>query len=378
MSFFVPVLAAVLALLTLVLYRRLAVAPGWRGPARLGVGVVLGLGWLASLGGLAMLGGVIDPSGRRWLAWVGLTWLALGVYLLLGVLALGALALVARVLLPAGGRRRVLRLGTPAVAVLAVAATGWGLHEAARPSITATTVTSTDLPESFDGMRVALLTDLHAGPVRDAAFTRAAVDAINAAEPDLVVLGGDLVDGRVEQVADVLAPLADLEAPMGVVAVSGNHEYISQEPDAWLAHWETLGITVLRNEALRLTDPRGGGDTILVAGLNDLTATGAAAPDPDRALALSDPAGFTLLVAHQPKAAELVQGRGIDLQLSGHTHGGQLWPFRWAVLLQQPVIDGKQYVGDVAVLTSRGAGAWGPPVRVLAPPEIPVVTLRRG
>ncbi|MEO7752725.1 MAG: metallophosphoesterase [Terracoccus sp.] len=378
MSFFVPVLATVLALLTVYLHRRLAVAPGWGRRTRIGTGLVLGLGWLTSLVGFAMLGGVIDPNGRRWLAWAGLTWLAIGVYLLLGVLALGVAALVARLLRRPAARRRVLRAGTPAVAVLAVAATGWGLHEAARPTVTAATVTSPDLPEAFDGLRIALLTDLHAGPVRDATFTRAAVDAINAAEPDLVVLGGDLVDGKVEQVADVLAPLADLEAPLGVVAVSGNHEYISQEADAWLAHWETLGITVLRNDSLVLTDPAGGTETIRVAGINDLTATGDAAPDPDLALRDSDPAGFTLLVAHQPKSAELVQGRGVDLQLSGHTHGGQLWPFRWAVLLQQPVIDGLDAVGDVPVLTSRGAGAWGPPVRVLAPPEIPVVTVRRG
>jgi predicted MPP superfamily phosphohydrolase len=259
--------------------------------------------------------------------------------------------------------------------VAALGTTAYGLHEAAMPTVTPVTVTSPQLPEGFDGLRVALVTDLHVGPVRDASFTQRVVDEVNAQRPDVVVLGGDLVDGKVSQVSDALAPLADLKAPLGVFAVSGNHEFISQEADAWLKHWETLGITVLRNENVAL---RRQSDTIRIAGVHDETGTGADAADVDGALGSAPPGGFTILVAHQPRQALDAQGRGIDLQLSGHTHGGQVWPFRYAVRLQQPVIDGLQTVGDVPVLTSRGAGAWGPPVRVLAPPEIPLVTLRRG
>ena len=375
MSFFVAAVAALLALLTVLLHRRLAVAPDWPTPARRSVAVVLTLGWAATLAAFAVQAGVIDPRGSRWLAWAGMTWLALSWYLLLGVLVLGIIALATRLAGRPQARWAVLRTGTPLVVLLALGTTAYGLHEAAAPSVTPVTVTDPDLPADFDGLRVALVTDLHVGPVRDVTFTRRVVDQVNAQRPDVVVLGGDLIDGRVAQVSDALAPLADLEAPLGVYAVSGNHEFISQQADAWMDHWETLGIDVLRNENVTLTR---GSASIRLAGIHDETGTGADAPNLARALSGVPADAFTLLAAHQPKAAESGQGRGVDLQLSGHTHGGQLWPFRYAVLLQQPVVDGLDAVGDVPVLTSRGAGAWGPPVRVLAPPQIPVITLHAG
>ncbi|TQM55180.1 metallophosphoesterase [Humibacillus xanthopallidus] len=375
MSIFVIVVAAVLALLTFLLYRRLAVAPDLPTRGRWAVALVLGLLWAAALLAFAMQAGVIDPHRARWLAWLGMTWLVAAWYLLLGTLVLGFAALLASLSSSPRPRRRLLRVGTPVVVVAALGATAYGLHEAAMPTVTPVTVTSQQLPEGFDGLRVALVTDLHVGPVRDASFTQRVVDEVNAQRPDVVVLGGDLVDGKVSQVSDALAPLAGLEAPLGVFAVSGNHEFISQEADAWLTYWETLGITVLRNENVAL---RRQSDTIRIAGVHDETGTGADAADVDGALGSAPAGGFTILVAHQPRQALDAQGRGIDLQLSGHTHGGQVWPFRYAVRLQQPVIDGVRMVGDVPVLTSRGAGAWGPPARVMAPPEIPLITLRRG
>lgn len=375
MSIFVVVVAAVLALLTFLLYRRLAVAPDLTTRGRWAVALVLAVMWGAALAAFAMQAGVIDPHRARWLAWAGMTWLVVAWYLLLGTLVLGFLALLASLSSSREPRRRLLRVGTPLVVVASLGATAYGLHEAAMPTVTPVTVTSPELPEGFDGLRVALVTDLHLGPVRDASFAQRVVEEVNAQRPDVVVLGGDLVDGKVTQVADAMAPLADLDAPLGVFAVSGNHEFISQEADAWLTHWETLGITVLRNENVALQRQS---DTIRLAGVHDETGTGADAADVDGALGSAPASGFTLLAAHQPQQALDAQGRGIDLQLSGHTHGGQVWPFRYAVRLQQPVIDGLNLVGDVPVLTSRGAGAWGPPVRVHAPPEIPVITLRRG
>jgi len=375
LSSFLAAVAALLALLTFFLHRRLGVAPAWPAATRRAVAVVLTLGWAASLCAFAVQGGVIDPRGARWLAWVGMTWLALAWYLLLGMLVLGTLALATRLAHRPDARRAILRVGTPLVVVAALGTTAYGLDEASVPSVTPVTVTDADLPAEFVGLRVALVTDLHVGPIRDAGFTRRVVEQVNAQRPDVVVLGGDLIDGQVSQVSDALAPLADLEAPLGVFAVSGNHEFISQQADAWMDHWETLGIDVLRNENATLTR---GSAAIRMAGIHDETGRGADAPHIDRALSKVPASTFTVLAAHQPKAAEWAAGQGVDLQLSGHTHGGQLWPFRYAVLLQQPVVDGLGAVGDVPVLTSRGAGAWGPPVRVLAPPEIPVITLRAG
>ena len=375
LSFFVIGVAVVLALFSLLLYRRLAVAPRWPDAVRRMVAAWLGLAAVATLAAFAMQAGAIDPHRARWVAWAGMTWLALGWYLLLGVLALGVLGLLTRVASGRPARRRVLRIGTPLVVVAAVATTGYGLYEAAAPQITTASFFSRQLPAQFDGLRVALISDLHVGPVREESFTRRVVEEVNAQHPDLVVLAGDLIDGRVEQVAGATDPLRDLRAPLGVVAVSGNHEVISQEADAWLEHYASLGITVLRNSNVELTR---GGASIAVAGSNDETASGAYSPNIGTTLAGVNPDAFTLLVTHQPKAAQSAGGRGVDLQVSGHTHGGQLWPFRYAVTLQQPTLDGLAMVGDVPVFTTRGAGAWGPPVRVLAPPEVPIITLRRG
>ena len=374
MSIFVAVVAALLALLTLLLHRRLAVAPGWSAPVRRVVLLVLVVGWLAILAAFAVQGGVIDPRSARWLAGFGMTWLAFAWYLLIGVAILGAISLATRFIRPTA-RRRVLRVGTPLVAVAALCTTAYGLHEAAQPTVTPVTVSDADLPPQFDGLKVALVTDLHVGPIRDAGFTRRVVSQVNAQRPDVVVLGGDLIDGKVSQVSEALAPLTDLDAPLGVFAVTGNHEFISQQADAWMAHWETLGIDVLRNENATLTKHSA---TIRLAGIHDQTGRGPDAPNVGEALAGIPAESFTMLAAHQPKAADSARGAGVDLQLSGHTHGGQLWPFRYAVLLQQPLVDGLGTVGDVPVLTSRGAGAWGPPVRVLAPPQIPLLTLRAG
>lgn len=373
MSGFVIVVAVVLAALTGALFRGLAVAPRWPSGVRWLIGGVLGLGWVALLAGFAVQGGELDPRRFRWLAWLGMTWLAVWWYLLLGACVLGLVSLALR------WRRRdlrpVLRVGSVVVAVVALGASTYGLGEAAMPAVSRVTVASADLPVGMAGTKVALVTDLHVGPIRDAGFTRRVVQAINAAEPDLVVLGGDLADGRVDQVGGALAPLAELRAPLGVVAVSGNHEYLSGQPEQWLSLWERLGITVLRNSSVVVGR---GGAAFTVAGLTDPQGGRfGAAPDPGTALAGTDPAGFTLLVAHQPRQALDVQGRGVDLQLSGHTHGGQLWPFTYLVRLQQPMTAGRATIGDVPVLTSRGAGAWGPPVRVLAPPEIPLITLTR-
>ncbi|WP_461050368.1 metallophosphoesterase, partial [Terrabacter koreensis] len=270
MSIFVAVVAALLALLTLLLHRRLAVAPDWPLPVRRLVLLLLVVGWIAVFAAFAVQGGVIDPRRARWVAWFGMTWLAFAWYLLLGVLLLGIVSLATR-LAGSQARRRTLRVGTPVVVLAALGATAYGLGEAAQPSVTAVTVSDADLPTEFDGLRVALVTDLHVGPVRDAGFTRRVVDQVNAQRPDVVVLAGDLIDGKVAQVSEALAPLAGLEAPLGVFAVSGNHEFISQEADAWMDHWETLGIDVLRNENATLTR---GSATISMAGIHDETGRG--------------------------------------------------------------------------------------------------------
>lgn len=271
-------------------------------------------------------------------------------------------------------RARVHRVGVPVAAAVAASVTGYGILAAWTPRVTSHTVTSSGLPAAFDGMRIALVTDVHVGPVRGVGFAERVVERVNAARPALVVLVGDIVDGPERRFGPRLEPLRNLRAPLGVIAVAGNHEMYTGTTRAWLDRWRAEGVTVLENASTTLVKGR---DRIVVAGVNDREGSGEFAADPAAALDGVAAEEFTIFLTHQARMVRQVQGMGVDLQLSGHTHGGQLWPFRWLVPLQQPVIDGLHTVGDVPVLTSRGAGTWGPPVRVGADPEIPVITLER-
>ncbi|MDR0990715.1 MAG: metallophosphoesterase, partial [Propionibacteriaceae bacterium] len=217
-------------------------------------------------------------------------------------------------------------------------------------------------------------------------FVDQLVDQVNAAEPDLIVLAGDLVDGTVPQLSAELTSLSRLEARYGVVLTTGNHEFYGGDVDRWMRWWRDQGIIVLDNSGIQLTER---GVSIDILGIHDTSGTGRHEPDLRAAaesLAASfgtpvDGAGrFRLLIAHEPRQAlaeiDPPVQFGVDVMLSGHTHGGQLWPFDYAVPLQQPVVDGIHELQGVTVVTSTGVGAWGPPVRVLAQPEVVMVTLQ--
>lgn len=379
MSSFVIVALAVIIGLHVLLYRRLAIAPGWPRRARIAIATAVAVLFVLFFMSLRSLWApVLSPDAARPLAWIGMGWLAFAMYLALGLLVValvaGALALRGRD--ESRNRRRTAnRVGSLAALAVATATTTYGLAEASGPSVTEWTVRSATLPEQLDGLRVVLLSDLHIGAVYSDSLAREVVEIANAADPDIVVLPGDLGEGSPQRYGDQLAPLADLVAELGVFATTGNHEFISGDPEGWLAAWEDAGITPLRNESV-LIEKDGG--RIHLAGVHDVTGEGELSPDPQAALAGVAEEEFVIYLAHQPSQAADVEGKGVDLQLSGHTHGGQLWPFQYAVRAAQPMLDGRATVGDVEVITSRGAGAWGPPVRVGAPPEIPVITLERG
>lgn len=366
----VAVALLVLAGVSWWLYRRLAVATDASAPVRRAVAAVLIAGWLL-YGAAQAAFRFTDPDPWRPVIWAGLTWLGVVFYLTLGLLVLAAVSLTLRIVRRGAARTPFLRVATPVAVVLTLAVTGYGLVEAQRLRVTAYDVSATGLPAGFDGLRIALVTDLHVGPAKTAALTRRVVDLVNAQEPDLVLLGGDLSDGLERYVGADLDPLADLGAPLGVFAVTGNHEFITNDTAAFLRRWDRLGIRALRDESVTLER---GGDRLVLAGLDDEQGEGEFAPDPEVALAGVDPAAFTVLLAHEPR--QVVSDAGVDLQLSGHTHGGQLWPFHYVVRLQQPTLAGVDEVDGVPVVTSRGVHAPGPPLRVLAPPDVTLVTLR--
>ena len=344
------------------------------------VDAALALLWLGAVIGFGS-GVEFDPSWARGPAFVGLSWLAVVLYLFLGTVLVAVVCTVMRVVFAArrrdssSARLRVTRIGSAAVALVSVVAVGYGLVEAATPRVTNTDVALDRLPAEFDGVRVALVSDLHAGPSRGADFVRKVVDSINAQNPDVVLLDGDLIDGTVPLVGADLAPLRDLDAPLGVFAVSGNHEFYAGDGGEWLDLWSTLGIDVLRNERTTLTR---GGAAIDLAGINDATAPAPYEPDLGAALEGIDPDRFVLLMAHQPLQAVEASDFGVDMQVSGHTHGGQIWPIRYLVPLQQPSVEGLDTIDNTTLYTTRGAGAWGPPVRVAAPPEIAMLELTLG
>lgn len=344
------------------------------------VDAVLALLWLGAVIGFGS-GVEFDPSWARGPAFVGLSWLAVVLYLFLGTVLVAVVCTVVRMVFAArrrdssAARLRVTRIGSAAVALVSVVAVGYGLVEAATPRVTNTDVALDRLPAEFDGVRVALVSDLHAGPSRGADFVRKVVDSINAQNPDVVLLDGDLIDGTVPLVGADLAPLRDLAAPLGVFAVSGNHEFYAGDGGEWLDLWSTLGIDVLRNERTTLTR---GDAAIDLAGINDATAPAPYEPDLGAALEGIDLDRFVLLMAHQPLQAVEASDFGVDMQVSGHTHGGQIWPIRYLVPLQQPSVEGLDTIDNTTLYTTRGAGAWGPPVRVAAPPEIAMLELTRG
>ncbi len=275
-------------------------------------------------------------------------------------------------------RRLFLARSLALVAGTAAAGTvGYGVvNEMAGPVIRRVDVPLGRLDPQIDGFRIAVLSDLHLGPILHRDFTERVVSAVNGHRPDLITIVGDLVDGSVAELGRSAEPLRRLSAPHGAYFVTGNHEYFSGVTQ-WVDEVRSLGVHPLRNQHTEII----GGRTAAfdLAGVNDATGgsySAAEAPDYTAALRNRDPARPVVLLAHQPVQVHEAARRGVDLQLSGHTHGGQLWPFQYAVRLQQPVVSGLARVDRTWLYVTSGVGAWGPPVRVGSRPDITIVTLR--
>lgn len=263
-----------------------------------------------------------------------------------------------------------------AVPALSVAAVLLGLINARRLArVVDIEVPLSHLAAALNGFTIVQLSDIHVGPTIKRAYVDAIVDAVNQLAPDLIVLTGDLVDGSVTQLANDVSPLARLKARHGVYAVTGNHEYYSGAAQ-WVAEFRRLGMQVLMNQHQTLTHD---GAELIVAGVTDFGAKAfdaAQASNPVQALRGAPASAITrILLAHQPRSAAAAAAAGFDLQLSGHTHGGQFWPWKYFVRLQQPYAAGLHRRGSMFVYVSRGTGYWGPPMRIGAPSEISRIRL---
>ncbi|MGY5060107.1 metallophosphoesterase [Streptomyces sp. 900105755] len=407
---------AVVTALYWYLWRRLVrdTTTGWGWPRRLGTA-------LFTVGPAVMFAALFAEVGhapfvlQRVLAWPGFLWMALSLYLLLAVVAGEALRpLLSRLLkrrdverpfkgagncapgphdaplspptepplkqltrtespvltTPTPTRRLfVSRVVGAAAATAATATVGYGTYGVLRgPRVKRVTVPLAKLPRAAHGYRIAVVSDIHLGPVLGRGFAQRVVDTVNATRPDLIAVVGDLVDGSVQDLGPAAAPLAQLSARHGSYFVTGNHEYFSGARQ-WIEEVRTLGLRPLENARTELAH-------FDLAGVNDIAgeSTGQG-PDFDRALAGRDPARACVLLAHQPVQIHEAVRHHVDLQLSGHTHGGQLWPGNLVAAAANPTVAGLDRYGDTQLYVSRGAGAWGPPTRVGAPSDITVIEL---
>ncbi|QPP08807.1 metallophosphoesterase [Streptomyces bathyalis] len=261
---------------------------------------------------------------------------------------------------------RTLAIGATAVATTTVATGAVSLLNG--PTTRRVTVTLPKLPRSAHGYRIAVVSDVHVGPVLGRGHTRRIVEAINATQPDLVTIVGDVVDGTVEDLAPAVEPLTRLRSRQGTYFVTGNHEYFG-DARSWIDHFRGIGIHPLENERREMP----GFD---LAGVNDLGGEPIGeGPDFEAALGDRDPSRASVLMAHQPVQIHDAVNHGVGLQLSGHTHGGQLWPGTYLARLDNPTVAGLDRYGDTQLYVTRGAGSFGPPIRVGAESDITVVTL---
>lgn len=371
-SAFLVVLVIVLLLLHGLPWWRLVLAPHWP------TGITLTGTVLAVLVLLGFPFAMWQGHGRRHrdpLAVAGDTWLGviwqLFVWSVLGLLVDAVLAAVG---VSGPGRERWVAGG---VLVWVVLLCSWGMWQARRvPPVRTVHVSLPRLPAVFDGLLLVLIADTHFGPINRSRWSAGVVERVNALQPDVLVHAGDLADGSVDQRRIQVAPLGTATGRLGKFYITGNHEYMSGA-QSWVDHMDSLGWSVLHNRHAVLERD---GSRLVIAGIDDLTAGGSGVPghaaDLPAALDGVLPDDAVILLAHQPKSVRMSAPAGVDLQLSGHTHGGQMWPFHLLVRAEQGALAGLSHHGERTTLyTSRGSGFWGPPFRIFAPNEITALVL---
>ena len=386
-ALFFAIMVALVGGLHYYLWARLVRDPAWPNPYRkVGRGVIIGLALsipLAMLMHRFVPRSVAAAFGSLAFVWIG-TCLFLFLLLVAADAARGLGRLTRRLRASADtdfdeARRQFLARGAAgAVGAVSVAATATSIRGGlAEVEVKEVAVALPRLPAALSGLTLVQLTDVHIGPTIGRRFVESVVDKANAARPDLVVITGDLVDGSVARLARQVEPLAKLQARYGVFFTTGNHEYYSGV-DAWLEHLEQMGIRTLRNERVEIGDVAGG-STIDLAGVDDTSGGrfgGGHGADVRAATSGRDPERELVLLSHRPKTIFEAAEAGVGLQVCGHTHGGQIWPFTAAVALVEPYVAGlHRHAEHTQIYVSRGTGYWGPPMRLCAPAEITKIVL---
>jgi predicted MPP superfamily phosphohydrolase len=308
--------------------------------------------------GLAVMGTPLEFLAANWV----------------GVLFLLFTALIAADVLTAGGwlfpRLAPAVRETAVIAALLLSAAGW-VQGMRPPVVTEYEVRLAGLPVERDGMVLVAISDIHLGSLIGEAWMKRLIDRVSGLKPDAIVIVGDLVDSEVGALEPLLPVLRTLRAPFGVWAVTGNHEYYAGL-DRSVALFEAAGFRVLRDRSVGIAPG------LMIAGVDDLGARrqfGRNDRAMERAMA-NRPAGAVILLSHSPLQAGTAASLGAGLMLSGHTHNGQIWPFNYLVRLTNPLVGGRYEVGGMTVIVGRGAGTWGPRMRLWQPGEILRITLR--
>jgi predicted MPP superfamily phosphohydrolase len=338
--------------------------------------LLLAASWVLIPMGLTARSRQTNDGGADTLVWTAL--IAMGLFSSLFVFTLlrDMALLIAALFTPVVASTRVQNTSAWIVVGTAVFATLMGFINARRVAkVVDVDVPIANLPAALHGFSIAQISDIHVGPTIRRNYVEGIVAAVNRLEADAIAITGDLVDGSVRELQSHVEPLSQLRARYGTFFVTGNHEYYSGER-AWTKELRRLGLRVLMNEHVVVDH---GDAKIVIAGVTDF---GAHHFDPvhrsDPAAALADAptdAGAKILLAHQPRSAPGAAAAGFDLQLSGHTHGGQFWPWNFFVRFQQPFTAGLDRLGSLWIYTSRGTGYWGPPKRFGAPSEITRIRL---
>lgn len=349
--------------------------------ASLPLGWARGLTWtLIALGVLLPVAMIVSRVAPRSIgspvSWVAFTWMGLSFLLFFTLLPMELVRFVGhRTFAVDLDRREALgRMLAGAAGLVGLVMGGAGMVSAlGQVALQKVTVSLSRLRKG-KSYTLVQLSDVHIGPTLGKEFLQGVVATANAQDADVIVITGDLVDGTVAQLGELVRPLRELRAKHGVFFVTGNHEYYSGA-DEWLAFLTAMGIRVLRNERVAID----GDDGFDLAGVDDTSSKrfgNGHGQDVAKAMAGRDPSRAVVLLAHQPKAMPDAIAHKVDLQLSGHTHGGQIWPWGYAVRLDQPHVKGLSRDGDTQIYVSRGTGFWGPPMRVGAPAEVTRIEIR--
>ncbi len=321
---------------------------------------------------------LLPRSMSRIFVWPASLWMGTAFFLLMGLFATDLLVFLLGFAAAPDPASQAVMSRVRAVALVALV--GPAVFIAVRQGLAMPEMLRVDValrrwPRALDGFRIVQISDIHFGPIRGRAFAEWIVEQVQALEPDLIAITGDLVDGSVAHVGREVEPFAKLSAPHGVYFINGNHDHYS-DANAWSEHVAGLGITVLRNTHVVLDI---GGEAVQLAGVDDHRSThlpGDQGEDLDAALAGTRPELPLILLAHDPTTFHAASKRNVDLQLSGHTHGGQIWPFHYFVRLAMPFVAGLHRRREALLYVSRGTGFWGPPMRLGAPAEIGELVLR--